>query len=493
MTADEDFLKYVFQERGDVGIRLDLSMPGQAFVEKIEPVKGLFELCFPGLHEGDVLYSINSSSVLGMQFSDVMNLLRKSLSSQTNTTLEFIPAANSFMSAENAVNAWKENELKALDDGEFEVVFPSSEPLGFRLTESFLMVQPICLATTSVDILKPFLHHAIVKINQHVVLGYQYKDVLQLLHDPAHFPMQVWLWDITRDENDVYIILTVPSRDHFSSMGLRPVDLMLEVPSVHSLICRNKLSTENNTNFSKSSTALQNGIRKDQLLMAVNGIPTLFLPQDPATGISHISMLHGTMHNLLDKPRRLLFRDVKLYQQEFREQRPTSPWNRQKSSVPIDSCTKPNSLAMKIEVVSSRFEELVEKYALPSLENVDQPLRRKWSDSSVHRVVVPPTGEPLGIQLETDFTGKFTVFKCYNRTWSQAKRVIRERDRIVSINRVNVGEYSAEEMDRLLRSHVDERQIVIARPKSSSLWSMAKSWLQLNTSVKTAQVQDYEN
>ncbi|KAF0695181.1 Aste57867_13988 [Aphanomyces stellatus] len=485
-------MEHVFHERGDLGIRIDFDDHGHVFVKKIEDVAGLAELSCPDLVEGDVFVSINSTSVIGLPFTDIMKRLREACASrgEHDVVLTFVPIENSFKSAAQAVEEWQTQELKALDDGEFEVVFPASEPLGFRLTESFLMTQPLCVAATSIEALTPLLHHAIVKINEHVVLAAPAADVVELLHDPTQFPKHVWFWDISNDTS-CYSIVTLRSRGHvLPSLQLMPKDVMFEVPMVHSLL---PAIGGDKPNLHAFSSARDDGICKDQYLMAVNGIPTLTMPHaaHTVTASSHITMLHSAMESLRGVPRRLLFRDVRLYQREFRQHRPLSPWKRRRPT----SATLPSTHetaadegddAVEIETRSSEFAVLVAAAtpaATPS--DVTSPVRWKWSQGHVRRVIIPPSsqcapGTPLGLQFETDFSSKFTVFKRYLRSTSDAKKTLREGDRIISINGVPVGDIPTDTLVQVIQgADVGPRTFVVAcaasRLATRSLWPLP-SW-----------------
>ncbi|RHY14138.1 hypothetical protein DYB36_004736 [Aphanomyces astaci] len=368
-----------------------------------------------------------------MAFSDVMQLLRDTICKRIETSLTFVTLEDSFETADTAVGNWRRRELSCRDDGEFEVYFAPSQSLGFRLTESFLMTQPLCLVSTTRSQLMPLLRCIVTNVNDHDVLGAPSNDVMHLLHDPSTFPKRIWFWKMAPGHDKAYSVVTVATPALLlASMTLSPIDLMFEVPVVHSL-----LPAPNGGAVAGSSTSRitykppplhhpDSRVRKDQYLMAVNGVSTLNVPHDDntTTSVSTISMLHGVLEASV--PRRLRFRDMDLYKREFQAQRPLSPWKRSElhqskptSSRPTADCldTSDDGSEVTVEAVTTSFSTLVSNNAAAMMGQLDDSTdeRVRQSKRGMRRVVLPPSTSPLGLQLETDFSSKYTVFHRYVR------------------------------------------------------------------------------
>ncbi|ETW08992.1 hypothetical protein H310_01466 [Aphanomyces invadans] len=490
-AVGEYTVEYVFHECGDLGMCLKFPTNGDVIVQKLEPVIGLAERSCPNLQEGDVLVSINDTPTTDMAFSDVMKHLRDTLAASSakglKTSLTFVPVEGSFDTAEKAVENWRRQEQSFKDDGEFEVDFPPSQPLGFRLTESYIMAKPLCLESTSLSELTPLLHHAIVQVNDHLVLGAPFQDVLQLLQDAASFPKQIWFWKLAPGHDRVYKVVTIASAALLQTMQLSPVDLMFEVPIVHSILPtpRSKLPvTAPPSHFLCQPPIRNDGIRKEQYLMAINGISTLTVPNadNTASAESSVSMLHRVMESSLHLPRRLSFRDIELYKSEFQSKRPLSPWRRTVRSTESSSAPRgPLADAVTIQVVSKPFSALVTENAtsIPHVDPTIEPVRRKWQHGKSRCVEISPSTGPLGLQLETDFSSKFTVFKRYVRTNTVKRKTICVGDRILFVNGVPVKDIPKEKLEQLIKGHAEPRKFTVGRTKTSPKgpWSAISSWI----------------
>ncbi|EQC40725.1 hypothetical protein SDRG_01797 [Saprolegnia diclina VS20] len=490
-SSSDEVLELTFAEPGDLGIRIAFDHDGHVLVKKIESVPGPVERICPDLTPGDVLVAINATNVLPYSFRDVMKKLREAKSSDKPMQLAFLPKAGAsfFTSTESLVEAWLREEQAHMDDGEFEVIFPPSQPLGFQLGESFLMVKPFVVTDVEVDAAwaARIRGKCVVKINDHVVLGAPVDDVRDLLSsiDPSLFPKQLSLLRLSASTpsatpDDDYDIVTIPTSDWMPRFRFALVERMLEVPTIEpfaAALDRPLLSPRT------SKERRRDGIAPGQLLIAINGISALGIHADRTPGSSHVGMVTVALEKLENEPRSLLVRDLTLYEREFRAQRPLSPWRRRCPSPPTagDSSAVPSSTITVASAPRVLTELLTSSLArVPASTGEALDARQTWVTSRLRHVTIqaPSASEALGLSLETDFSTKYTVFHKFERAPSPALERVDAGDRLTHLNGAPIETLDTAAIIDFLRSSEDKtpRTVRVLKARSSLPKSLMTSW-----------------
>ncbi|KDO16497.1 hypothetical protein SPRG_17983 [Saprolegnia parasitica CBS 223.65] len=394
-----------------------------------------------------------------------MKKLREAKGSGKPLQLTFLPKAGAsfFTSTESLVEAWLREEQAHMDDGEFEVIFPPSQPLGFQLGESFLMVKPFVVTDVDVDAAwaARILGKCIVKVNDHVVIGAPVDDVRELLlsNDLSLFPKQLALLRLSASmvsatQDDDYDIVTIPTPDWMPRFRFAQVERMLEVPTIEPFA---SVSDGPLLSPRMGKERRRDGIAPGQLLIAINGLSALGIHADPTPGASHVGMVTVALEKLKSEPRSLLFRDLTLYEREFRAQRPLSPWRRRcprpqptggTSAVPSSTITITSAPRVLTELLTSSLARA------PSSTGGAPGARQTWVASRLRRVTIeaPSASEALGLSLETDFSTKYTVFHEFERaTWPALERVD-AGDRLTHLNGVPIETLDTAAIIDFLRS-----------------------------------------
>ncbi|OQR98632.1 hypothetical protein ACHHYP_08343 [Achlya hypogyna] len=411
----DDIITVTFPDGGDLGIRIDVNTVGQVTVKAIQPTKGPVEMAYPDLSPGDVLVAINSTSVLPYSFTDIMRMLRDAKSASAPMQLTFLPAGTT--SAEKAVKTWLRDEETYLNDGEFEVVFPPNEPLGFRLDTSFLMAKSYVLTHVDSPLqlswARQVIGKCVVNINGFVVLGSPLDEVHSLLYSPeaAFYPKRLWLLRLTDSMHDAvddnYDVVTIPSPDCMRHIHFAVSERMLEVPTIELA----------------GSGRRSDGIARGQLVLAVNGVSALGVHADKTPGTSCVGMLCVALERLESESRSLLVRDVALYQREFHARRPLSPWRRRpwttmEPALPSEATLQDVTISSHSRVLAEILKPQGAGTQPESCRPLGRGIRQKWTTPRLRHVQITDysASRSLGVSFETDFSIKYTVFKAFDRS-----------------------------------------------------------------------------
>jgi hypothetical protein len=332
------------------------------------PPIGYAESKCPELEAGDVLVAINNEPVVKKSFDEIMKLLKKSAHS-CPTQLTFLHIG-SFESAEKAVETWlhDDEEQQEQQAAEFDVVFQPGQAMGIRFTEGYIMTNPLRLqhierqALEEIDpsqrnTFHALLNQVIVRIGTHFVLGAPIDEVKSLLIKNSNNPIQIWFANPDQLNQDYYILM-LQNTKLLKFFSFVPVSIMMEVPSVSFAVCNTSgsiYSRDQQQYIKHDQVQRSDGIRCDQYLMAINGIPTLRITssgtdndndddkvtqklQIPAKNQSDFMyVITKALDRLVPVERTLTFRDLEKYQKEYKAQRPLSPW---KKKIPSARDTK---------------------------------------------------------------------------------------------------------------------------------------------------------
>ncbi|OQS04166.1 hypothetical protein THRCLA_03581 [Thraustotheca clavata] len=464
-----DIIEVEFSERGDLGIRIGIDEEGKVAVRKIEPVKGPVESMYSELSRGDVLVSINGTSILPYSFTDVMGMIRKAKTKSEALELTFLPQQSMFESTESLVESWLTEQNDHLMDGEFQLVFPCLQSLGFSLVESFVMTTLFTLKHENVS-------KCIVKVNNDVVVGFPAGEVKLLLesNDASMYPKTLWLMEMPLKSfrlDNQYDVVTIPNHELMSHLQFKPIEMMLEAPMID-------LSLENPSSPRGSRERREDGVATGQYVLAINGLPTLCVPNNQSSGDGSIGELTKALKLLESTTRSLLIRDLVLYQKEIHTNRPLSPWRRRDKetnvSIPLNDFSamydEENFVSKK--QTYSEYLASIAKYPSTLTINPGRGIRQKWTQSRMLHVQIDQESlnVPLGLSFETDYSTKYTVFKGFERTCVSNTNQISIGDRILALN-----DQPTESMDTatiinfLMFSESKTRNIrVIKHRKSSS-------------------------
>ncbi|KAF1334247.1 hypothetical protein FI667_g2289, partial [Globisporangium splendens] len=269
--------------------------------------------------------------VCGKSFAEVMALLHASAHTRP-TRLEFL-SVDYFDAGSTAVDSWLADQQQqttgntasagmwcAPREGEFDIVFASQQPTGLRFTESYVMTNLLKLAhiddalfnaLQSPDdrrVMRALLHTVLVRVDAHCVLGAPVNEVTALIVDQLK-----WLCFVS-------------------------IEMMMEVPCVSFAAKAAKAAGDGSRG--EQNKERRDGIRPEQYLMAINGVPTLqisatsFQDDGKQTSSSQqhslLDMATQALDRLLDCQRTLRFRDLTAYRREFQLHQPLSPWHRRR-------------------------------------------------------------------------------------------------------------------------------------------------------------------
>lgn len=296
----------------------------------------------------------------GKPFSQVMRLLHDS--KQTRPThLEFL-SVDYYEAREGAVGKWmtRQDTSGFVHEGEFDVDFEPQQPTGIRFAESYLMTNPLKLAhiedaifdavqSTDRAVMRKLVHMVLVRVDSHSVLGAPVNEVTALMHDveTSSFPKDLWLASADDLQED-YTVLTIKHAEQLKWLCFVPIEMMMEVPSV-SFAAKAASAAVVKSSDGTYQSERRDGVRAEQYLMAINGIPTLRISaasfsdekRSKEVSSSLLDVVTKSLDTLLGCKRTLRFRDLKEYRREFQMHQPLSPWNRRRrqpeSMVAIDS------------------------------------------------------------------------------------------------------------------------------------------------------------
>ncbi|GLD95405.1 hypothetical protein PINS_up004049 [Pythium insidiosum] len=345
---------------GDLGISVQVNDDGAVTVSQLRRLRGHAETSCPMLQPGDVLVRVDQEDVSEEPFKDVMTRLRQ----PSTTTLEFLRVER-FDDVAAAVTKWRKAHRDNEHEGEFDVTFDALQPTGLRFTEGYLMATTLKLAHVEATLLEQcsavsssrqdrkrlslsLLGQLLVRVNDDAVLGEPVDDVMALLYDRESFPKTLWLAQPDDSQQDL-LVVTLTNCEQLKWLCFVPVEMMLEAPVVSYAA------------LSESSSALgerQDGVREQQYLIAINGVPTLCVSSgsfrrssnrgDDVTtsqGVSHVRAISTALERLLPRQRVLRFRDLTEYRREALAHQPLSPWQRRSSTASSAASSPPTSSA----------------------------------------------------------------------------------------------------------------------------------------------------
>lgn len=391
--------------------------------------------------------------MVGQSFAEIMHTLRNS--TQTRPTQLDLLHVESGRRTADVVSEWLEHQTAGHRlEGEFDVDFRPHQRMGIRLSETYLMTNPLQLAgvnsamASALAVWNPLarvddlVSTVLVRIGEHSVLGAPLKDVTQLLQDPVSFPKELWLARLDNLHDDYYVV-TLMNEAQLVYFCFVPIEVMMEVP----VVCLASKSPIAKDTEEGQSLDRSDGVAAGQYLMAINGLPTLRLSatnrpdaQDQAETL--MDSIAKALEPLHGSARTLRFRDMPQYRREMQARLPLSPWNRILRQAGRPSLEFPSGVAAKAknqhastkgesneQIQINRRPRDFYRFLLEEMHNDDQssvatlgemPASccegvRRVTARNVRTIIIQDNLRPVGMQLETELMTTYTVFKQFTR------------------------------------------------------------------------------